>query len=86
MQASDPCPDCRQHLHINAANQPHLKLSLIRAKAFRGVMAGRHDEYIYRCETCGTILCRLNHGDGRVIFWYVMKELPDWVQDSSNVS
>jgi len=49
-------------------------------------MAGRHDEYIYRCETCGTILCRLNHGDGRVIFWYVMKELPDWVQDSSNVS
>jgi hypothetical protein len=86
MQAPEPCQDCRQHLHVNAVNRPHSRLSLIRAKTFRGVMADRHDEYIYRCGTCATILCRLNHGDGRVIFWYVMRDLPHWVGDNSNAT
>jgi hypothetical protein len=83
MPDSTPCSGCRHHLNVNAFGPPHPKLSLVRAKAFRGVMAGRHDEYIYRCETCDSILCRLDHGPGRVIFWYVMREFPDWVDGTS---
>jgi len=80
MAGSAPCTECQRHLNVNAFGPPHPKLSLVRSKSFRGVMAGHHDEYIYRCETCHSILCRLDHGDGRVIFWYVMSDLPDWAR------
>ncbi len=40
MAGSAPCSECRQHLNANAFGPPHPKLALVRAKAFRGVMAG----------------------------------------------
>lgn len=81
MSGSFVCSECQRHLHVSASGPPHPKLSLIRAKAFRGVMAGSHDEHVYRCETCNSIMCRLDHG--RVVFWYVMSQLPDWARDHS---
>jgi len=83
MRGSITCSECQQHLHTSASGPPHPKLLLIRARARRGVMAGHHDEYVYRCETCHSIMCRLDHGYGRVIFWYVMSELPGWATDES---
>jgi hypothetical protein len=83
MPDSSPCSECQRHLKVTALGPPHANLSLLRSKAFRGVMAGRHDEYIYRCGTCQSMLCRLDHGDGRVIFWYIISDLPDWARSTS---
>ena len=46
-------------------------------------MANCHDEYVYQCETCHAIMCSIDHDNGRVIFWYIMQELPDWARDGA---
>lgn len=85
MKHSDSCTACRDQQKFTAISEPHTQLSLIGAKSFKDVMADSHDEYIYRCRTCGSILCLINHGNGRVMFWYIMDSAPEWANTSSDI-
>jgi len=82
MPHSDPCPACREQKNINRIGPPHPQLTLIAAKSFSEKMANPHQEFIYKCSTCGALICQIDHNNGMVIFWYQIQELPDWAKQS----
>jgi hypothetical protein len=77
----DPCQACRNQQNVNRIGLPHPLLSLVAAKSFSGRMANPHQELVYKCRTCGTLMCQINHNSGMVIFWYPVQSLPDWAKE-----
>jgi len=78
MGLPNPCPACREQQKVSRVGPPHPQLSLVAEKSFRGKMANPHQEFVYQCSTCSTLLCQIDHNRGMVIFWYAAQSLPDW--------
>jgi hypothetical protein len=80
MNPIKPCAACQAQKDKRRGDPPHDGLSLIKGKSFSGLMSGGHEEYVYRCNTCGVLMFHMDDKNDFMPFWYMIDTLPDWAK------
>lgn len=73
-----PCEACKEQEKKRLHDTPHDKLSVVWSKSFHGGMTGGHEEYVFKCATCGSLMYHMHDKNDMMPFWYTVDKIPDW--------
>ena len=78
MTKPEPCTACKEQEKKRLYDPPHNKLSVVWQKSFRGSMFGGHEEYVYKCADCGSLMYHMHDKNDFMPFWYIVDNVPDY--------